>query len=205
MAKRPPPAKSKGGGFQYRILTVDDEPAILTTSKAVLEAQGYEVRTASDGFEALVELRRALPDILISDLSMPNMSGFELLSIVRKRFPQIAVIAISSEYSGGNGGLIADAFFAKGQYAPVELFRQIAAPIAAGAPRVTVISNRTPVWTPLNGEGYYVPTCPECLRSFPIASTRSDHELRHADCTFCNSQVSFLAARNDNTLGKKDG
>ncbi len=39
-------------GFNYRILVVDDEETILTTSKAILEAKGYEVRTARDGFEA---------------------------------------------------------------------------------------------------------------------------------------------------------
>jgi two-component system OmpR family response regulator len=57
-------------GFNYRILVVDDEPNILKVSALVLGAGGYDVRTASDGFAALVELR-SLPDILISDLSMP--------------------------------------------------------------------------------------------------------------------------------------
>ena len=203
MARRPPNPEHGKSGFAYRILVVDDEPSILTTSQQVLEVQGYEVRTARDGFEALVELRRALPDILISDLSMPNMSGFELLSIVRQRFPQIAVIAISGEYAGGNGGLIADAFFAKGQYAPAELFTRIAQLIAAGPPRDAARTNRAPVWTPLNREGYYLLTCLECLRSFPVPASRSDHELRHANCTFCDSEVSFLAARTANTLGKK--
>jgi CheY-like chemotaxis protein len=54
---------------------------------------GYEVRTSEDGFSALVQLRAALPDLIVSDLRMPNMSGFELLSIIRRRFPQIPVIA----------------------------------------------------------------------------------------------------------------
>ena len=104
-------------GFNYRILVVDDEPAILKTSAAILETKGYEVRTACDGFAALAELRRALPEVIISDLRMPNMSGFELLSVVRRRFPQIPVIAISGEFnSHAPTGLIADAFFRKGDY-----------------------------------------------------------------------------------------
>ena len=74
-------------GFAFRILVVDDEPAILSTSSSVLSSKGYEVRTAKDGFAGLAELRRSLPDLIISDLRMPNMSGFELLSIVRRRFP----------------------------------------------------------------------------------------------------------------------
>lgn len=60
--------------FPYRILVVDDEPALLATAESLLKSKGYEVRTAADGFEALVELRRSLPDVLISDLSMPNVN-----------------------------------------------------------------------------------------------------------------------------------
>lgn len=71
-SRRPPSARFQGGrkglsGFNYRILVVDDEETILATSKAVLESQKYEVRTARNGFEALVELRRSTPDILITD------------------------------------------------------------------------------------------------------------------------------------------
>ena len=90
-------------GFKYRILVADDEESIRATSTAILAHHGYEVRTAADGFAALVELRRSQPDILISDLRMPNMSGFELLSVVRRRFPHIAVIAISG---GDQPGLV---------------------------------------------------------------------------------------------------
>jgi CheY-like chemotaxis protein len=84
--------------FKYRILVVDDDPMVRETSGLVLMKQGYEVRTSEDGFSALIKLRTALPDLIISDLRMPNMSGFELLSVVRRRFPQIPVIAISGEF-----------------------------------------------------------------------------------------------------------
>lgn len=97
-------------GFAFRILVVDDEPSIRTTAAAILSSKGYEVRTAAGGFAALAELRRALPDVFISDLTMPHMSGFELLSVIRRRFPQIAVIAMSGQYNGiPPTGLIADA------------------------------------------------------------------------------------------------
>jgi CheY-like chemotaxis protein len=119
--------------FNYRILVVDDEPALRKTSSAVLESRGYEVHTAGDGFEALVALRKSLPDVIISDLRMPNMSGFEFLSVVRRRFPQITVIAISGEYNGtAPEGLIADHYFSKGHYAPEDLFRRIAELLAGG-------------------------------------------------------------------------
>lgn len=64
-----------GRDFKTRVLVVDDEPVILETMAAILEGEGFVVRTAEDGFAALVTLRQTLPDIIISDLRMPNMSG----------------------------------------------------------------------------------------------------------------------------------
>ena len=55
--------------------------------------EGYEVGIAKDGFAALALMRGALPDLIVSDLKMPNMSGFEFLSIARRRFLQIPTIA----------------------------------------------------------------------------------------------------------------
>lgn len=77
----------KNGLFAYRVLFVDDEERVRQTGKAMLESQGYEVQVAEDGFDALNHLSQSLPDILITDLRLPNMSGFELLSVVRRRFP----------------------------------------------------------------------------------------------------------------------
>jgi hypothetical protein len=69
------------------LLVVDDEASIrLSLSQALIEI-GYSVRCAEDGFSALRELSSAVPDLLLSDLNMPGMSGFELLSEVRRSFP----------------------------------------------------------------------------------------------------------------------
>jgi CheY-like chemotaxis protein len=181
--------------FKYRILVVDDEKSLRLTSAAILEARGYEVHTAADGFEALVELRRSLPDVIISDLRMPNMSGFELLSVVRRRFPQIPVIAISGEYDGTTPeGLIADHYFSKGGYSVEDLFRRIAELLASAPLRPTVSRpDKAPVWIPKNANGYFVVTCPECLRSFSVSDEPSAKELRETSCTFCESRVCFLA------------
>ena len=67
----------------------------------VLAQIGYLVRSAGDGFSALVELQKELPNILVSDLNMPGMNGFELLSVVRRRFPSVQTIAMSGAFSGG--------------------------------------------------------------------------------------------------------
>ncbi len=181
-------------GFNHRILVVDDEAAIRETAEALLATAGYEVLTAVDGFDGLVQLRRSLPDLIISDLSMPNMSGFEFLSVVRKRFPQIPVIALSGAYNGGLGGLIADAFFFKGQYSPEELFIKIRALIEAGPIRLSVPkSDGAPMWIPVNDSGYFVVTCPGCLRSSSVEATNSPTELRELECPFCASPIRIVS------------
>src|SRR3954447_13182362 len=81
-----------------RILLVDDEASILESTAKLLGAAGYDVRTAQHGFEALLQLKRETPDVIISDLNMPQMSGFEFLSVVRRRFPEIPVVAVSGAY-----------------------------------------------------------------------------------------------------------
>ena len=60
-------------------------------------------------------MKSELPDVLISDLDMPRMSGFELLFVVRERFPEVGVIAMSGAYSGNRvpRGLAANAFYPK--------------------------------------------------------------------------------------------
>lgn len=57
--------------------------------------------TVADGLDGLHALSKFFPDVIISDLNMPRMSGFEFLAIVRKRFPHIATIAMSGEYFTG--------------------------------------------------------------------------------------------------------
>ncbi len=176
--------KFQKGGLNYRILVVDE----------LLSSKGYEVHVAEDGFAALVALRRALPDMIISDLKMPNMSGFELLSIVRRRFPHIPVIAISGEYNGITPeGLIADTFFSKGDYTPDQLFSRIIELLEQAPIRPQIrTTNNAPVWTPKNDAGYFVITCPQCLRSFSVPDEDAG-EVRETHCIFCEGKVRYLA------------
>ena len=81
--------------MSQRILIVDDESSIRFVLKAVFEQEGYAVDVAEDGFAALRKLQSQMPDLVISDLRMPNMNGFELLSVLRTRFPHLPTIAIS--------------------------------------------------------------------------------------------------------------
>jgi len=101
---------------KLRLLIVDDEPCIRTLLATVLTQSGYRVQSCAGGLSALSTIREEIPDVLLSDLNMPGMSGFELLAVVRQRFPGIKTIAMSGAYSGSDipAGVIADAFYGKG-------------------------------------------------------------------------------------------
>ncbi len=67
-----------------RVLVVDDEVNIVRLIQVNLERQGYQVETANNGVQALAKIRDNRPDLLVSDVMMPEMDGFELLANVRR-------------------------------------------------------------------------------------------------------------------------
>lgn len=101
---------------KVKLLVVDDEIAIRTSLSQIFVDHQYAVRTAEDGLSALLDIQDVVPDVLLSDLNMPIMSGFDLLVEVRRRFPAIRVIAMSGAFSGVEipNGVAADAFYEKG-------------------------------------------------------------------------------------------
>ncbi|MCO7223739.1 response regulator [Pleionea sp. CnH1-48] len=79
-----------------KILVIDDEPAMASAIKRVLKKAGFQIETASDGLEAGVKLSEFQPSLLILDLMMPNMNGFEVLKFLRNsQFSSIKVIVLS--------------------------------------------------------------------------------------------------------------
>src|SRR3954469_9940036 len=177
--------------FRYRVLLVDDEPAVRRLGSALLESEGYEVLSAEDGFDGLAALKQSLPDIIISDLRMPNMNGVEFLSVVRRRFPHIPGVAISGEFSGMSvpESVLADAFFEKGQYSAAQLFAKIVELLhqLPTRPREGK-SSRAAVWVN-NRKGGVAVTCSHCLRTFP--ATQASVGLNEASCDFCGTAVKF--------------
>ena len=78
-----------------RILVVDDELSIIKLLRANLEAEGFEVLTAMDGAQALQTFEMELPDLVILDIMMPKMDGFEVCRRIRE-WSQIPVIMLSA-------------------------------------------------------------------------------------------------------------
>jgi CheY-like chemotaxis protein len=181
--------------FKVRLLVVDDEPVILQTMTAILENEGFAVLTAEDGFAALNILRGASPDLIITDLRMPNMSGFELLSVVRRRYPHIPIIVISGEYvlEGVPAGLLMDAFFQKGGYTPPQLFEAIRQFVADSPIRPHLAKlDKAPLWIPRRDADYIVLTCTDCLRSFPVSDSSTGSEVHEVECPSCVTMVKYM-------------
>ena len=78
-----------------KILIVDDNPNMSSLLSEMLEVFDYASVRASDGTEALAELDKGAFSMVITDMRMPNMTGLELLSEVKSRFPKMPVVLIS--------------------------------------------------------------------------------------------------------------
>lgn len=182
---------------QTGILIVDDEACIRTSMSLVLAEVGYRVRSAEDGFSALREIRRESPDILLSDLNMPGMSGFELLPVVRRRFPAIMVIAMSGAFFGNEvpSDVSADAFYQKGSSvsALLQIVRTLPQMRRCALPPS---STSLPIWVQRNGSGssgkqHVAITCPECLSVFSLPPEGFDCLMREMDCIHCGYLIQY--------------
>jgi CheY-like chemotaxis protein len=180
------------------LILVDDDASICALLSAILSKSGYWVRTAKDGFSALAKMRNEIPDILVSDLNMPGMSGFELLSVVRRRFPRIRAIAMSSMFSGADLplGVVADAYYEKGTdiLSLLRVLGDLTQPERIRAQRHPIAS--APIWIPMNGhdpsgDAYVMVTCPECLRTFPQVLDESLRTVHATDCVHCSFTIHY--------------
>ena len=184
-----------------RMLIVEDEPVTRTLLSQIFERQGHPVRAAEDGFSALEEIRNEVPDILLSDLNMPGMSGFELLSVVRRRIPGIYVIASSGAFSGKGvpNGVAADAFHEKAS-GMGSLFQLVDAAghrerhVRAGA------DASIPIWiSPFKRDAslgaQVLITCPQCLRAFPLAVGAADFVIHQANCVYCDTLIHYATVQ----------
>jgi twitching motility two-component system response regulator PilG len=112
-----------------KVLIVDDTKTLLTLIQIYLMNWGIEFEVASDGFEGLAKARKARPDLVITDVRMPKMDGFELCAALRgdrdlARVPIVLLTSLDDEASRKKGKLLgASAFLNKP--VSVEAFRRV--------------------------------------------------------------------------------
>ncbi|QJU60691.1 response regulator [Sphingomonas sp. AP4-R1] len=83
-----------------RILTVDDSPSMRMLLKAALTEQGFQVFQAEDGVDALEKLDAAQPDLIITDINMPRMDGFQLIETLRgEAASRLPILVLTTEAS----------------------------------------------------------------------------------------------------------
>ncbi len=82
-----------------KILVVDDEEQMRRVLRRFLETEGHNVLDAGDGVEALALLEQESADLVITDLGMPVMDGFELLRRMSQKYPDVKAITMSTEGS----------------------------------------------------------------------------------------------------------
>jgi DNA-binding NtrC family response regulator len=84
------------------VMVVDDERDILTCMHEVLDKEGYRVTAVVSGGEALDLLAEDLPDLVVLDLRMPQISGVEVLQDIRRKHPELPIIVCSALQSYRN-------------------------------------------------------------------------------------------------------
>jgi CheY-like chemotaxis protein len=177
------------------VLLVDDDPSLRELLSIRLEKAGFETHEAEDGIDGLAKLRDGLPNVIISDLQMPRMSGSEFVSVVRRRFPSIPVIVLAGVIPNEvPAEAQPDAWFEKDALNISQLLQTVhdlirKTPDRTDLPQVLT----TPVRTHPSFAGYFLLTCPDCLRTFRATSTPENmaRELT-AVCTYCEARVPFL-------------
>ncbi len=185
---------------KLNLLIVDDEVAVLSLLKQIFTQRGFSVRVAQDGFEALRMIRQSFPDVLLSDLNMPGMSGFELLSVVRRLYPSIHVIASSGAYSGTGvpRGIAADGFHEKATGLN-HLFELMSVGREIDHTALRAERSTTPLWVDLEcrhpfESNHVLINCPQCLRAFRQVVDEVHPHLREAACRHCGGTVAYAVA-----------
>ena len=85
-----------------RILVIDDEQMLRRTLRALLERAGHAVVEAEDGVEGMAQFKAQRPDLVLTDIIMPNREGVETIGEMRRQAPELPIIAMSG--GGSRGG-----------------------------------------------------------------------------------------------------
>ena len=90
------------GGSVMKILVIDDDDGVRRTVEKILLADGHEVYTAADGLRGLAVARQKNPQIVITDIIMPEQEGIETILAIQRDLPEIKIIAMSGGASVGD-------------------------------------------------------------------------------------------------------
>ena len=179
----------------YDVLLVDDEPVIRDLLVSLLGEDGLSTQEAQDGIDGLEKLREMLPNVIISDLLMPRMSGLEFISVVRRRFPSIPVIVFSGSIQVDfPAEAMPDVWFEKDVRHIPDLLKAVhdlvrKTPDRPNLPQVI----STPVLARREGRVHFVLTCSQCLRLFRVTATPEIQTGEQtATCVYCEAHVPFL-------------
>ena len=91
------------------IIVIDDDPALRGTIRKILERGGHEVREAEDGEAGLRRVAEQIPELVITDLLMPEKEGIETIMELQEHYPDLPVIALSGAGGADDPGPLTDA------------------------------------------------------------------------------------------------
>ena len=115
----------------HRVLAVDDDPVIQRLLEVNLEMEGYEVRLASDGLQAVDAARDFRPDVILLDVMMPNMDGWEACATIKQDadFAETPVVFLSARAQDADverGSELGAAAYITKPFDPIDLLDLIA-------------------------------------------------------------------------------
>ena len=81
-----------------KVLVVDDDPVVIRLVKELLKTQGYVVETAKDGIDAMVMVKKEMPDLIVLDIMMPELNGYDVLRTLKftDEFKEIPVLLLTA-------------------------------------------------------------------------------------------------------------
>src|SRR5499425_856690 len=91
-----PPVLQRADGTPVRVLVVDDEPSLAELLSSVLRYEGWSVRTAGDGADAVRTAREFRPDAVVLDIMLPDFDGVEVMRRMRQDLPDICVLFLTA-------------------------------------------------------------------------------------------------------------